>query len=449
MKNILNGYVSVTDFGAENDGKALCTEAVQSAIDACSQNGKTLCFPAGEYLLGTVYLKNNTYVHLAAGATILGSENTREHFAPDEYREKPLFQDASHSYYDHSLFVAKNCENIVFSGFGTIDMQSAWEMDDRDFGKNCIDRRRGVKTMTFVECRNVVVTDLNLLNSTDLTLYLLGCTDVRVSGLNIVGHIDGISPDCCKNVTISDCSVKTGDDGIVIKSSYSLLRHQLCENITVTNCIVSSRCSAVKFGTESNCGYRNIAISNCVIENTRLSGLALEIADGGIMENIVVSNITMRNVGTPLFIVLCNRGRGPKLTENGIVRNIFISNLIATGPYEPWEACIHDYYNQYTLQKPEPITCSIAGLRDQKIKNVVLSNVYIEVPGGETDDMKDHTVPDNEKNYPENCMYGKLPAYGLFCRHCEGLTLQNVKFKALSADSRKAIILEDAELAEV
>ncbi len=444
MENLFNnGYISVIDFGAQNNGEILCTESVQTAIDACSRSGKTLYFPAGKYLMGTVYLKDNTYIYLAEGAIILGSKNTRDDFAPDEYREKPLYQDPSHSYYNHSLFVAKGCKNIVFSGFGTIDMQSAWELDERDFGESSLDRKRGAKTLTFVECENVVVKDLTLLNSTDLTLYLLGCEDVRVSGLNIVGHIDGISPDCCKNVTISDCIVKTGDDGIVIKSSYSLLRHQFCENVTITNCIVSSRCSAIKFGTESNGGYRNITVSNCVVENTRLSGLALEIADDGIMENIIVSNITMHNVGTPLFIVLCNRGRGPGLTENGVVRNIFVNNLIATGPYEPWEACIHDYYNQHTLQKPEIVTSSITGLSNQKVENVTLSNVYIEVPGGEIDDMKNHDVPYKDRNYPENHMYGKLPAYGLYCRHCSGLVLQNVKFKALEEDNRDALVFDD------
>ena len=140
---------------------------------------------------------------------------------------------------------------------------------------------------------------------------------------------------------------------------------------------------------------------------------------------------------------MCNRGRGPGLTKNGVVKNIFINNLIATGPYEPWEACIHDYYNQNTLQSPEIITSSITGNVNKKVENIILSNVYIEVPGGETDNMKDHIVPDRDKNYPENHMYGKLPAYGLYCRHCKGLTLNNVKFKALENDFRDAIVLDD------
>lgn len=435
--------VSIIEFGAVNDGKTLCTKNIQDAIDSCSDKGGTVCIPAGKYLTGTLHLCDNIHIYFESGAVLLGSTNTRDDFEPDEHRDDPLYQDPSHSFYNHSLFVAKGCKNITFSGFGTIDMQSAWEMDDRAFGEDSLDRRRGAKTLTFVECENVVVKDLTLLNSTDLTLYLLGCENVRVHSLNIVGHIDGISPDCCKDVVISDCIVKTGDDGIVIKSSYSLSRHKFCENVTVTNCVVSSRCSAIKFGTESNGGYRNITVANCVVENTRLSGLALEIADGGIMEDINVSNITMRNVGTPLFIILCNRGRGPGVTENGIVRNIHINNLTATGPYEPWEACIHDFFNQNTLQKPEIFTSSITGLINQKVENITLSNVYIEVPGGENDDMENHIVCENEKAYPENVMYGKLPAFGLYCRHCDGLILQNVEFKALEEDKRRAIVFDD------
>ena len=435
--------ISILEFGVLADGKTLCTKLVQNAVDECSKKGETLCFPAGKYLLGTVHLSSNTFIYLESGAVILGSKNTRDDFEPDEKRDDPLYQDPSHSFYNHSLFVANNCKNITFSGLGTIDMQSAWEMDEREFDPRGFDRKRGAKTLTFVNCENVAVKDLTLLNSTDLTLYLLGCENVRVQGLNLMGHIDGISPDCCKNVVISDCIVNTGDDGIVLKSSYSLAKHKFCEDITITNCVVSSRCSAIKFGTESNCGYRNINVSNCVVKNTRLSGLALEIADGGILENITISNITMRNVGTPLFIVLCKRGRGPMYIENGIVRNIYINNFIATGPYEDWDACVHDYYHPDTLQSPEPFTSSIMGLGFQKIENVVLSNVYFEVLGGETDDMKNYIVPENENGYPENVMFGKLPAYGLYCRHCDGLVLQNVNFKALTEDNRQALIMED------
>lgn len=144
-----------------------------------------------------------------------------------------------------------------------------------------------------------------------------------------------------------------------------------------------------------------------------------------------------------LFIVLCKRGRGPGFTENGIVRNIHISNVIATGPYEPWKACIHDYFSPNSLQEPEPYTSSITGLEYQKIENVTLSNVYIEVPGGETDDMKNVVVPKNESGYPECYMYGKLPSYGLYCRHCNELLLQNVKFKAINEDKRDAIVFDD------
>lgn len=435
--------ISIIDYGAIGDGKTLCTRNIQEVIDICAKTGGIVYIPSGKYLCGTLHLYDNIHIYLEMGAVLLGSTNTRDDFEPDEIRDEPLYQDPSHSFYNHSLFIAKKCKNITFSGFGTIDMQSAWEMDERDFGKDNADRKRGAKTLTFVECENVVVKDLTFLNATDLTLYFLGCENVRVNNLNIVGHIDGISPDCCNNVVISDCIVNTGDDGIVIKSSYSLSRHKLCENITITNCIVSSRCNAIKFGTESNAGYRNITISNCVVKNTFLSGLALEIADGGIMEGITISNITMHNVGTPLFVALCKRKRGPGITENGRIKNIYINNFMAYGPYEPWHACIHDYFNQYTLLKPQIYTSSINGLEEQKIENIVLSNVYIEVPGGETDSMKGFVVAEKKTDYPENVLYGKMPAYGLICRHCKGLTLNNVNFKALEKDERDALILED------
>lgn len=434
---------SILDYGAVGDGKTLCTRNIQAAIDACPVEGGTIYIPSGKYLCGTVYLHDNIQVIFEMGAVLLGSKNTRDDFTPDEFRDEPLYQDASHSYYNHSLFVARRCENITFSGFGTIDMQSAWEMDERDFGLSLIDRKRGAKIFTFVECKNIVIKDLKLRNATDLTVYLLGCERVKIHSLDIKAHIDGISPDCCKDVIISDCIVETGDDGIAIKSSYSLSRFQICENVAISNCIVSSRCSAIKLGTESNAGYRNIVVSNCIIENTRLSGIALEIADGGTMENIGVCNITMKNVGTPIFIVLCNRGRGPKGTDIGYIKNIQLSNITATGPYEEWEACVHDFYHPETSQIPQVYSSSITGLKNRKIENILLSNIYLEVPGGETSCMDNFKVPYNEKAYPENVMYGKLPAYGIYIRDCDSLKMNNVVIKTLKEDKRRAIIAED------
>ena len=127
------------------------------------------------------------------------------------------------------------------------------------------------------------------------------------------------------------------------------------------------------------------------------------------------------------FVYCFNQSRqGPGISTKGEVKNIYINNLIATGPYESWHACAHDYYHQETLQEPEIVTSSITGLEDVKLKNIVLSDVYIEVPGGEIDGMTNVIVPENEYEYPENIMYGKLPAYGLYCRHCEGFVLVDI-----------------------
>lgn len=437
---------SVIDFGAESGGEKLCTKAFQAAVDVCAENGGGVIYiPFGTYLLGTVFLKSNVHFVFESGAKILGSKRLREDFAPDEERTDVLYQDASHSYFNHSLFVARNCNEISFCGLGTIDMQNEWESEDwRKFPSDSCDRRRGAKIFTFAECENIVIKDLQLKNATDLAVYPVGCENVRISNLYIDSHIDGISPDCCKNVTISNCILNTGDDAIVIKSSFALGRKIMCENITVTGCVVSSRCNAIKLGTESNGGYRNITVTGCTVSNTALSGIALEVADGGSLDGVIISDITMRNVGNPIFAVLCDRGRGPEETEIGSLENVIISNVIATGPYEEWETVTHDCFNNNGKVTPQIRASSFTGLTEAPLKNITLSNIFISVPGGEKKPISTD-VPENPKAYPENHMYGKLPCSGIFFRHCRGLKIHNVSVETLSSDERETMIFCDTE----
>lgn len=435
---------SVIDFGADGDGREICTKAFQAAVDACSGGG-IVYIPFGTYLLGTVFLKSNVHFVFESGARILGSKRLKEDFAPDEERRDALYQDASHSFFDHSLFVAKGCENISFSGLGTIDMQNEWESDDwRRFPADSLDRRRGAKIFTFVECENIVLKDMRLINATDLAVYPVGCKNVRISNLDIDSHIDGISPDGCKNVTIANCIVNTGDDAIVIKSSFALGRKIVCENVSVTGCIISSRCNAIKLGTESNGGYRNITVTGCTVSDTSLSGIALEVADGGFLDGVTISDITMKNVGNPIFIVLCDRRRGPDGTGIGRLENVIISNVTATGPYESWEAVTHDFFNNEKIVTPMIQASSVTGLPGVPVKNITLSNIYLSVPGGEKKP-ENTCVPENPGAYPENFMYGKLPCFGIFFRHCRGLRLDNVSVEAIVKDDREAMIFCDTK----
>ena len=186
MTNILN-------FGAVADGKTLCTKAIQNAVNSLSDNGGVIYIPYGTYVCSTIHLKSNIHFVFEPGAKLLGSTNVDD-FDKRETVTYKTYQDASHTYFNRSMFVAKNCENISFTGLGTIDMQGIWENENTPGeGEWC--GKRAVKIFAFKECKNIVIKDMTLLKATDIALYLAGCENVKLSGLNIDTNIDGISPD--------------------------------------------------------------------------------------------------------------------------------------------------------------------------------------------------------------------------------------------------------------
>ncbi len=259
--------------------------------------------------------------------------------------------------------------------------------------------------------------------------HYLACDDVRIAGITVKSLVnannDGIDIDSCRRVVISDCNIESGDDAIVLKSTTA----RVCADVAVSNCVLSTRCNALKMGTESNGGFQNIAISNCVIYNTRLAGVALEIVDGGTMDRIAVSNITMNGVGAPIFLRLGNRARpfkeGMETPRMGAMRNITISNIEATGA--------------------NPTGCAISGLPGEAIENVTLSNVRLSFEGGGTKADAERAIPEMPTDYPEYRMFGKLSAYGFYCRHVKGLKLLNVQVQSAKPDQRHAVVLEDVE----
>ena len=271
---------------------------------------------------------------------------------------------------------------------------------------------------------------------------------MRLTGLTVKVHIDGISPDCCKNVIISDCHVIAGDDAIVPKCSYTLNKKPLCENVVISNCTVSSRMCAIKLGTETNGGFKNIAIQNCAIYDTCLTGVALEIADGGEMDGVTVSNITMKNVGSPFIIQLTDRGRGPEGTTIGSIKNVVMDNIVAIGPYDEIEPIRYkvDSTDEMLFDKAHVIASSVIGQPKGKIENISLSNIYLTVPGGGTERDREIVVPEREKMTPSAATFGDvLPAYGIYFRHIKNLNLCNVQTFTLSEDAREAMVFEDVE----
>lgn len=444
---------NVKDYGALGDGSTLDSPSIQKAIDACAEvGGGTVYLPEGKYLCGTLHLASNIHVYFDKGATVLGSKSPSDFDPYEEDAANTEFQDRSHSYFHHSLFHADHADDIVLSGFGKIDMQSAWEdLDFTEFGSGGNKGQRwcrGAKAIAFKECVNVVIRDLTIRNVTDLAVYLAGCENAVISGLNIATHVDGISPDACKNVIISDCIVDAGDDAIVPKCSYTLGRLQAMENLTVANCVIRSSASAIKFGTESNSAFLNTTVTGCTVYDTRLEGIMLVTCDGARVEGLSISNITMKNVAQPLLLMVSDRARGPVGTRIGAMKNIAISNVTVTGPYtETLRGTMaqnsEDYYKNNPAKKFIPLPFIISGQEDSIIKNVSLSNIIFCAPGGGTEEDREKQMKPVRKEYPMSLEFGKkAPVYGMYGRYVENLRLYNVDFSAEAPDARDAIKLE-------
>ena len=394
---------NVKDYGAIADGKTLCTQAVQKAVNFCHENGGGIIrFEKGVYVLGTVFLKSNVTIEIPVGTEILGAESYYD-YAQEEKIDYPIYQDSLHTYFHPSMFVGLDCENVKITGGGKIDMRSVW---DEDGVRGEAIKHRGAKCIALKNCKNVEVSNLEIYNVTDLAIYFAGCENVDIYGIKMRVYIDGISPDNSKNVRIHDCDVETGDDGIVFKSSYTLNKLDICKDIHVWNCKVKSRCNAIKFGTETNGGFENILIENIDIRETRITGISIESVDGAIVDGITIRNIKMRNVNAPIFVHIGKRMRGPAGREVGKIRNVLLENITADGPYEEYEIMPWNYFSYKdndTLQKPWifgvaesfddtksgntaesdwQMTSNICGLKESPLGNITLKNMHLKLDGG-------------------------------------------------------------------
>ena len=434
-------------------GETLCSQVVQDLIDKCHANGGGIVrFGKGTYVMSTVFLKSNVTIEIAEGAEILGSENFYD-YAPHEAIDYYPYQDASHTYFHHSMFVAIDCENVSIKGKGKIDMRSIWD-EDGVRGEAIL--HRGPKCIALKNCKNVEISGIEIYNATDLAVYFAGCENVDVYGLKMEVYIDGISPDNSKNVRIHDCDIVTGDDGIVFKSSYTLNRLDICKDIHVWDCKVKSNCSAIKFGTETNGGFENILIENIDVIETCISGIAIESVDGAIVDGIIVRNITMRNVNVPIFMHIGKRMRGPKNRSIGAIRNIVLENITADGPYEPFRQIAWNYRrfienNRLGLFEVQPsrprydgLISNVCGLKDYPIENVLLKNIHLKLQGGVQEYSKE--VTEKADIYPEPYVYGTvLPAKGIYFRHVNGLKMENVVVDTYKPDAREDFVFEKVD----
>lgn len=442
---VFSAVFNIKDFGAKGDGVTLDTESINNAIEAASKDGGgTILFPAGTYLSYSIRLKSNISLHIDAGAVILAAEPTGETgYDPPEEGAGNEFQDFGHSHWHNSLIWGENLENISIYGPGTI------------YGKG-LSRGGpyrapiGNKAIALKLCRNVILKDFTILYGGHFGILATGVDNLTIDNLKIDTNRDGIDIDSCKNVRISNCTINSPwDDAICLKSSYALGYARATENVTITNCQVSGYdrgtlqagtylrnephmvpdkegpTGRIKFGTESNGGFKKITISNCVFEYCR--GLALETVDGGILEDVTISNIVMRDIiNSPIFLRLGARMRGPENTPVGKLRRILIDNVIV--------------YNADSR-----FSSLITGIPGHYIEDVSLNNLKIWYKPLEPGTVVPDEVPEYETQYPEPQKFGVIPSYGFFIRHVRGMEMNNVEIKYLEKENRPAIFMDDVD----
>lgn len=428
---------SITGFGAIGDGETINTQAIQKAIDRCAEHGGRVIIPQGRFVTGTLFMKSNVTLHLERNAFLLGSTRL-----PDYPETKVNFRFWGDTWTYRALIIAHNVENIAIEGKGCIDGQgAAFPL----ISQKKPDKYRNRPYLLWIaDCKNIEVKDVELRNSGMWMQSYIRCEKLKIDGIRIFNHSnrnnDMMDIDGCKDVIITRVTGDSDDDGITLKSTCD----RISENITISDCLLSSHCNALKFGTETTAGFRNVVISNCVIRKSSVTnvksgapegicGLALEIVDGGKMENISIHNIVIDGPRVPLFVRLGNRARRhyteAPLPPVGTMKNIILSNLTAIGS--------------------SSIGCAITGIPGRKIEGFTLSDSRFICVGGEKRAASDFKIEEHETLYPESNMFGTLPAYGLYVRHVKDLQLHGLSFELQNADSRPAIFCDDVENADI
>jgi hypothetical protein len=453
---------NIKDYGARANGKTLNTMAIQNAIDAAhkGKNGGKVIIPKGTYLTGSLVLKSKVHLYLEEGAVLLGSTD------PNDYQvlQTPgkAFSPKADENASLALLLAYQANNISVTGKGMIDGQGrglALNIDSLHHAEIQIDPKYNYRRMrphesvrpklfSFSNCKEVLVADLDIRNGACWGLTFELCRDLTLNNLNILNRAywnnDGIDITDSKNVNIIGCDINAADDGICLKSYYP---GHYNDSIYISDCTIRSSASAIKFGTASYGGFKNVTIQNIKIYDTFRSAIALEAVDGGDIENIAVRNIEAQNTGNAIFIRLGHRaGDRP-----GTVKNIQITDMKVQVPFGRPDI-------DYDMRGPEvdffhnTFPSSITGLANNKVENVRLERIEITYPGRASKGMayvplsRLDQVPENEKDYPEFHMFGELPSWAFYVRHAKEISFKDIRLILDDEDYRPAFIFDDVEI---
>jgi hypothetical protein len=434
---------NIVDFGAKGDGQALDTQALQSAIDACSKDqGGTVVVPAGVFVIGTVELKSNVTLRIAAQGKLLGSADGKQYRASGI----PLSGDSTLGDGNVGLLFAVNAENITIEGPGTIDGQGLqFRSPSRGVpppsGRGGADRPYH---LLFHRCKKLRVRDLYLVASAFHSIRVIQSSHVWIERLHIHNRVnsnnDGFHFISSEYVHVSNCDVMTQDDACALFGT--------CRFVTISDSIFSTRWSVFRFGGGNP---ENVTVNNCVIYETYGCPIKLHFGPGSRVQNISFSNLTLHDVTGPISINMNNRARNDATTElpqTGFLRNISFRGI--RGTVVSVARQYSDMGFQQSYRPGETRQCIVLNaLGNNRIENVSFNDVQLTYGGGGTSEEAAREIPQVAGEYFE---IGTPPAYGLYARNVHGLSLKDVRFDLQEPDARPAIVMDhvsDAELGGV
>ncbi|HNM25265.1 MAG TPA: glycosyl hydrolase family 28 protein [Saprospiraceae bacterium] len=436
---------NILDFGAVADSQTLNTPAIQAAIDRAHADGKgVVLIPKGVFLSGSIWLKSGVELRFQKGAVLLGS-TLRADYQKINW---------------HALLLADGQSDITLTGEGAIDGQGAalaanvvylvqsGQLVDPYWGNNRPHERERPQLIEFARCKNVRVEGITLRNSACWVQTYDRCDGVAIRRIRVESRAywnnDGIDIVDSRNVLVRDCYIDSADDGICLKSSWP---PAICENIRIERCTIRSSASAFKLGTASKSGFRKVRVRDLVIYDTYRSAIALEVVDGGFIEDIDIARVKAFHTGNAIFIRLGHRNRKG---EAGSLKGVRIRDVYVEVPAGRPDA-------GYAFEGPEVkephnlFPSSICGLPGRPVRDIALRNIHIRFAGGGRPeqaylplDSLDR-VPERPSEYPEFSMFGELPAWGFFIRHAENVSMRRIRLECVQADYRPCIVADDVQ----